>query len=341
MVSKTKTALSQEDIQRLVTANFGAEVRVKSVEEFPEGFFNAVYAISLNQPVEGFSEVVLKVGIEPGKHILIYEKDIMRAEIAVFKMLAERGVPVPKLFCTDFSRSQIPCDYFFMERLMGPTWSKAPTDISPENAERLQYQLGKYTAMMHGIKGEYFGYIKEDTSYHYPTWREAFRSFIENLIEDGRRDGVELPYDDVMETFEPHWHLLDEVTDPSLIHYDMWSKNILLIQRDGEYTIDGIIDLERAFYGDPIAEFISTNTICGDVSQAKVFQKGYSEVAGGFFAWTKSEQIRFAMYNVYMGLLGGVEVYRYDESETPRRLMGSRYFIGQGLAKIKQLAESK
>lgn len=337
MVSKTKNILSHGVIELLVHTNFGEQAVVSSVEEFSEGFFNAVYGIKFVHPVNGYDEVVLKVGVDPDKYVLTYEKNIMKAELDVYQKLEQRGVPVPKVLCQDFSRCEVAFDYFFMERLCGATWDKLKNDISAENEKELQFQLGKYTAMIHSIKGEYFGYIKEDKSYQFETWQEAFKSFIYNIIDDGRKGNVELPYDEVLNAFNPHWHLLDEVKEPSLVNYDMWSKNILLYNRNGTYIIDGIIDHERAFYGDPLAEFISTITICGDITKASAFQKGYTDVACDFFSLNKNEQIRFAMYNVYMGLLMGVEIYRYEESKIPKFLEMSRYVISEGLGKIKEL----
>ncbi len=339
MVSKTKSILSHEVIETLVRTNFGEQAAVSSTEEFSEGLFNAVYGIKFVHPVNGYNEVVLKVGVDPDKYVLTYEKDIMKAEVAVYQKLEQNGVPVPKVLYEDFSRLHVACDYFFMERLCGATWDKLKKEISPENEEQLQFQLGRYSAMIHSIKGEYFGYIKEDKAYQFETWQEAFKSFIHNIIDDGRKGNVDLPYDEILDTFNPLWPLLDEVKEPSLVNYDMWGKNILLAKRNGTYVIDGIIDHERAFYGDPLAEFISTITICGELTKALAFQKGYAEVAGDFFPLSRNGQIRFAMYNVYMGLLMGVEIYRYEESDIPKFLGMSRYVISEGLGKIKELAD--
>jgi aminoglycoside phosphotransferase (APT) family kinase protein len=340
MVSNTKSILSNEVIESLVRTNFGEQAAVSSIEEFSEGFFNAVYGIKFVHPVNGYKEIVLKVGIDPDKHCLTYEKDIMKAEVAIYQKLEPIGVPVPKVLCYDFSRCHVACEYFFMEKLCGATWDKLKNEISEENEEQLQYQLGKYTAMIHSLKGEYYGYIKEDKSYQFETWQEAFKSFIYNIIDDGRKDNVDLPYDEILDTFDPLWHLLDEVKEPSLVNYDMWSKNILLDKRNGTYVIDGIIDHERAFYGDPLAEFISTITICGDITKAIAFQKGYAEVTGDFFSLNRNEQIRFAMYNVYVGLIIGVEIYRYEESDIPKFLKASRNVISEGLGKIKELVDA-
>lgn len=94
----------------------------------------------------------------------------------------------------------------------------------------------------------------------------------------------------------------------------------MLAEKDGEYYIDGIIDHERAFFGDPYAEFISSATICGDVRQSPTFMDNYSLISGKPFTFTRNDQIRLYMYAVYVTLLMGVEVYRYNEGDTQERL---------------------
>lgn len=335
MHSKTKNTLSQEHIQEIVHANFGKEAILESSNEMAGGLFNSVYDLRFTAPVEGHIEMVLKVGVKPDTYVLTYEKDIMQTEAFVYQLLAKNGVPVPRIIKYDNNRTLIDCDYFFMEKLQGSTWASARKTLSPANARQLQYALGRYTAAIHSIKGDYFGYIKEDERYHFSTWRQAFHSFIEDIIADGRKGKIDLPYENILKAFEKYWPLLDLVKEPSLVNYDMWDKNIMLIEKDGQYVIDGIIDHERAFFGDPIAEFLSTVTICGELEKAKDFIKGYKEIRP--FIFEKEEQIRFWMYQVYMGLLIGVEVYRYDEIEHPRFMNMSQHLIHMGLKKIKNM----
>ncbi len=337
MISKTKSLLSKQDIELLVNKNFSDKVKVQSITEYSEGFFNAVYCVEFVETFEGYKEVVLKTGIEQDRYVLTYEKDIMRTETEVYNKLSECGVPIPKILYTDFSRKLVKCDYFFMEKLEGATWEKTENLLTDENRKKLHYELGRYTAMIHNLEGDYFGYIKNDKSYQFSTWKEAFKSFIDNIIEDGVKGGVDLPCDEIYSKIEPFFYALDDVKKPSLVNYDMWSKNIILNNKDGEYVIAGIIDHERAFYGDPIAEFISTQTICGNLEDATKFKEGYSEVNGTFFEMNKNEQIRFMLYNVYMGLLMGVEIYRYDEKDIPRFMEQSRMFINTHIKKLDEL----
>ncbi|MFV0519484.1 MAG: phosphotransferase family protein [Lachnospirales bacterium] len=337
MISKTKSLLDDNSIELLVKKNFGEYVEVERITEFSEGFFNAVYCVEFTKAFEGHKSVVLKTGIGADKYVLTYEKDIMSTEIQVYEKLSRCGVPIPKILFTDFSRQHVNFDYFFMEKLEGLTWEKAENLLTDKNREKLYYELGKYTAMIHNIKGDYYGYIKKDKSYQHSSWKEAFISFIDNIIEDGIKGGVELPFEDIYKKIEPFFYTLDDVKEPSLVNYDMWSKNIILNKIDGEYAIEGIIDHERAFFGDPIAEFISTQTICGDLENATMFKDGYSKFNGSFFEMNKSERIRFMLYNVYMGLLMGVEIYRYDESDISKFMDMSRTFINTHLEKLDEL----
>ncbi len=337
MISKTKSLLDKNSIEELAKKSFGDNTIVKSVSEFSEGFFNAVYCVEFFEEINGRKEIVLKTGVADDKYVLTYEKNIMHTEVELYKKLWETDIPVPKILTVDFSRKYVNFDYFFMEKLEGLTWEKAEESLTPENREQLHLELGRYTAKMHSITGDYFGYIKDDKKYQFNSWKGAFTSFMDDIIKDGIKGHVELPFDEILDTIKPYLHVLDEVTTPCLVDYDMWSKNIILKETNGVYKIEGIIDLERAFYGDPLAEFISTQTICGELKDAVMFRNGYSEIAGKFYEMNRNEQIRFNLYNIYMGLLIGVEIYRYDESDIPRFMEMSRRFINVHIEKLKEL----
>ena len=335
LISVTKSLLSNEKIEELLRKNFGDTVVLISAEELVDGMFNACYKLTIGNCEHDM--LVLKTGVTTGKYVLTYEQGLMRTEVDVYRMLEQTEIPVPRIIAVDYSRELVDCDYFFMEYLLGDTWGKFIHTgvISPENTRVLHRELGRNTARLHTIKGNYFGYIRDDKFYRHPTWREAFRAMVDSLIQDGRRDGVELPYSAVYDTFEPLWSLLDEITEPSLVHYDMWAKNILLIKRNGQYIIDGIIDLERCFYGDPIAEYISTVTIVGNLEQAEDFISGYNEVLP--FRFTENDKIRLGMYKVYMGLLVGIEIYRYPEADVKQRTAGNSMWIMRMLDELNDL----
>lgn len=335
MESKTKTILTGEMVEKIIRKAFG-ETQVQHVHIFTEGWFNAVYAVDFTDSSRSPRAVVIKTSVEDGKYVLSYERDIMKAELAVYDAIRGTIIPAPRILARDFDRDIVGCDYFIMEKLPGDNWGHLEKEITPENHERLVAELARYTAALHQIHGGWFGYLREDPAYHYPTWREAFEGMVRLQIRDGERDGVDMPYAEILSAFAPYWGLLEDVKEPCLIDFDMWKKNIMLRKEGAGYVIDGILDYERAFYGDPCAEFVASNTIVGDVSQSALFIENYSAISGRPFVFTARERVRLIMYDIYLSLLMGVEVYRYDEQDTQRMLGHCRRRLQAEFAQLKE-----
>jgi aminoglycoside phosphotransferase (APT) family kinase protein len=102
-----------------------------------------------------------------------------------------------------------------------------------------------------------------------------------------------------------HEDVLDEVAVPVLVHFDLWDGNIL-IDLDGEAPrIGGLIDAERAFWGDPLADFVSL-ALLGDINQDEAFLAGYRH-ADGPGKLNASSRVRLALYRSYLYLIMLVE----------------------------------
>lgn len=342
MKSNTKTIVTKEQIQEIISYHFGESTRVNYVEELTDGWFNAVYMINLEgEGVLGNKDMVLKTGIETGKYTIRYEKDIMKTELSIYDMLWETDIPVPQILARDSSKSIINCEYFIMERVLVDNWMNFEQMISKENHDKLLGDMAEYVGKLHRIKGNYFGYIKDDTSFHHKDWRSAFTAMVHMMVEDGKKDGIDLPYNIILEAFEKVWYILDEVKEASLVNFDLWSKNVMLGYKDGEFFISALIDHERAFYGDPHADFNAMNELCTDVSTSKIFKERYSKGKGEEFTYTLNDRIRLCMYKVYLSLLMGVEVYRYDEVDRREMLDYCHKEIQKDLIELNQLIVDK
>ncbi|WP_406176517.1 DUF3626 domain-containing protein [Streptomyces sp. NBC_00996] len=85
------------------------------------------------------------------------------------------------------------------------------------------------------------------------------------------------PVDEVARTAKTAYDALDEVTVPRLVHFDLWRGNILVERPAGTAPrIGGLIDGERMFWGDPLADFVSL-ALLADIKQDKDFLTGYQE----------------------------------------------------------------
>lgn len=93
-----------------------------------------------------------------------------------------------------------------------------------------------------------------------------------------------------------------------MIHFDLWNGNVLV--EDGRIT--GLVDGERAFWGDPVAEFVSLSLL-GTLDE---------ELLAGYGA--DVDRVKLSLYRVYLYLIMLVE-------GTPRGYTGARH---EGLVKL-------
>ncbi|MEU7529635.1 aminoglycoside phosphotransferase family protein [Saccharothrix sp. NPDC042600] len=274
--SASKRRLGVGELDAVVREALG--VGLAAHVELTGGMFNTAYRLT----TEDGRETVLKVAPPPGVPLMTYERDLMRTEALAFSLMAGRGLPVPEvLHASD--------DLLLMTALRGTPWNAA--GLPDASRAGLRRELGGIVRELHGITGDVFGYPQGPRG---STWRSAFLAMVDAVLADARRFGVDLP--DVRPAFTARAHLLDEVTSPVLVHFDLWEANIFVA--DGR--IEGIIDPERAMFGDPLAE-LATVALFADVDADYLAGYGRTE------PFTPAEETRIALYRAYLCLIMIVE----------------------------------
>jgi aminoglycoside phosphotransferase (APT) family kinase protein len=337
MKSITKNQINNETIEAMVQFNFGETAVAADITELGGGLFNSAYSFTLHVPSQEAERLVLKVAVAPSTRTLSYEKDIMRMEVALYQKLAGI-VPTPKLRGVDFSRTVIDCDYFFMERMSGSPWNTIAKKISEENKEALKQEYGSYLALIHQIDGEYFGYCK-NSEYEFTTWSAAFQKMVDEILLDASQGGVRFPDAKIKKVLAPHIHLLDEIKTPKLVHSDLWAGNIFLRKENNIFRIEGLIDHERAFWGDPVADYTASFGIYADIRKERSVQKGIEKIQGYPFILTKNDEIRMSMYRLYGALILGAETYRYSKSFGYFQLIYSKFMLRKYIRQLEKAAK--
>ncbi|WP_049575365.1 phosphotransferase family protein [Streptomyces sp. SBT349] len=296
------------DVLRAMVARAYGDARVPEggawCEELGHGWFNVAYRVRLRDG----ERVVLKIAPPSGVEVMTYERDAMRTELAALALIRERtDVPVPAVHFHDGSHELCDADWFFMEHLDADTLGIVKDTLTPELYGTYRTALGAVNRALNEIRGDRFGPLLGGPPHGEEsggaTWRQVFTGLLEDVLCDGERRRVDIgwDYDVIRRILADHADCLDEVTEPAFIEWDLWDGNVMV--RDG--TLVGIIDHERALYGDPIMEagFVDLGQPAGTDAN---FLRGY-----GRGPLTPGESLRRRLYTVHLLLIMVIEtVYR-------------------------------
>lgn len=322
MYSTSKRIVSIETARRMVAAAFGAETAIQTYRELRDGYFNAAYRIILNDG----RPIVLKVAPPPDVTVLRYERGIMATEVAVLRRVAAlNSVPVPRVYYYDRSHTLIDSDYYLMEFIPGEAYHQRRDQLSEEMRDATDTAIGAHLAQINAIGGDFFGYMALPIQ-RFPTWRQAFLAMFDDLLADGQARHVALPldYGTLRARVERVAPVLDEVRTPQLVHWDLWDGNIFV---NGSGHITGIIDFERALWGDPLMEFQYRT-----LEIAPAFERGYGS---SLFA-APTAVARRTLYNLYLYLIMVIECsYRAYETDDQERW--ARRQLAVELARLETL----
>lgn len=229
---------------------YGNAATIHAFHELTGGYFNAAYAIDLSDG----QRYVLKVAPPDAVPVLTYERGIIHAEVEMMRLVrAQTSAPVPEILHFDPSRRLLGAPFFLMGWVEGAPLDSVRATLSPEAAAAIDQQVGAMLRQINAITGRAFGYIAPGATAH-RRWRDAFLRIVAQLLDDGGALEVALPRpaDLLLAQLAHCAGVLDEVATPHLVLWDLWDGNIFVDPATARVT--GIIDFERALWGDPLME---------------------------------------------------------------------------------------
>jgi fructosamine-3-kinase len=197
---------------------------------------------------------------------------MMRQEPGLHTLLRERtDVPVPAIVAHDFSHQDLDRDCLLMERMPGMPIS-GRGHLSPRAFDAILREVGHGLQQVHSLTGDRYGYVGEHRPMEpRPDWPSAFAIMWHTLLDDIQRcDGYSADEANRMRRLlDRYMRVFDRPVPASLLHMDVWAENILANEQ-GRLT--GLIDWDRALWGDPEIEFAVLD-YCGISEPA--FWEGY------------------------------------------------------------------
>jgi aminoglycoside phosphotransferase (APT) family kinase protein len=243
--------------------------------------------------------------------VLSYERRAMATELAALELVRQHtSVPVPEVHFADDSGDLCSSSYFFMPYVDADNLELIKGSLAPELRASYQVKLGAANRELNSVPGPGFGPLLSPGT---RSWRAVFADMVEDVLADGERRRVDIgwEYDTVRQLMAEESACLDAVTEPRFVEWDLWDGNVMV--RDGK--IVGIIDHERAFYGDPLVEFGFIATQLETFGDPADFLRGY-----GKQALSDGEAMRRRLYCIHFGLVLAIEPsYRCYPDPEPAR----------------------
>jgi Ser/Thr protein kinase RdoA (MazF antagonist) len=310
-----------ELLRTLVTSKQSVDPAALTFQLIPTGKHNTSYFVNT-----GDGELVLRIAPPDDAGFLFYERRMMAQEPEIHALLRERTtVPVAPILAYDDSHPLIDRDYLLMERLPGRPLTEVRVTESFYN--RVLFQVGGYLRQMHALTAERYGYLGA----HHPmesqaSWWEAFvvmwNLILDDIVAAGGYTAEEAVF--MRQLLPAYRSCFDRSVPASLLHMDVWHQNILV---DAEGTVTGLVDLDRALWGDPEIEFAVLD-YCGVSEPA--FWEGYGRSRDTL----PEARIRARFYLLY-------EVQKYIVIRLLRRddPAGAQRYKEQSFALARPLAE--
>jgi len=328
MKSRSKYIVSNEMINAVFMK--AGICGVNHIELLGAGEFNSIYACD----TDDFSYVI-KIAPVHQSNLLTYETDMMKQELYFYSILQKMTtIRTPKIFYLDFSKSLLPTPYFIMEKLAGV--SSDQIQLNHEETEKFQESLAWMMAQIHKNKNSKFGYLQNGL---FDNWYLAISSMVMNLIQDAKRFHHSSQRGKKLLHYIHQNKMILECVESTMVNFDIWPPNLIYRVENDKIEL-GLIDLERCFFGDFIADFVSFNLMSMTLAQKSDIIKKYLQYSDTIIEFNDDFEIRYAIVLGYLGLILEVEKYaRYSLFHFGwwRNVAASKLIFNQCFKTLKKL----
>ncbi|MFD1431563.1 phosphotransferase family protein [Lacticaseibacillus yichunensis] len=266
MTSRLAEDLTTAQLQK-IAHHLRPALNISAVRPLAGGLFNAVYLLTTTD-----GPLVLRVGPVHRELLLPYERHLMQAETVVDNLLGPR-----QILATDFSKTLVDRDLMLQRYQPGQPLSALMAKGPLPDA--LQNQLGQAVARIHHVtaSNQQFGRVALMTANPddgFARWGAFLTHEITDtaarLVTCGLLTGGQSAM--IGDLFRREEAALNEVTEPHLVHADLWSVNVL-VSEDSKRIVS-VIDFDRAIWGDPEFDFSPTWAFGADPA----FARGYGNL---------------------------------------------------------------
>lgn len=225
---------------------------------------------------------------------------------------------MPKTLFVDFTHQLIDRDYMFQSFIEGERWEDVVGELSAAENDMLWEQFGKLLKKIHDVRGEAFGMSLP--GFQFRRWSHTVIDHMEHTLKLTKNNQIEVPnLAHIMEVVRVHPERLDEIQVPRLLHGDLWLFNLLINRGKNGPSIVGILDADRAWWGDPMADW--TMFILAHAEKVEGHSRFWQ--AYGQPEDTAGTRFRAAVYDAMYAGRAFVWAVDHQDAETVERAKGT------------------
>jgi fructosamine-3-kinase len=226
--------ISWQVLRRIVQQWAGTAAELAEVRPLEGGNISAVLAITTTTG----DRCVLK--FSPHRVTRDFEREQYQLDL-----MRRLGVPAPNVYATHVADLDDPNSYILMEYIDGMDLGQAKRQCAPEQFDRLQEQLAEIVAALHAHTGEKYMRVMQPEGPSFPTWPSFFRTVYDPIWHEAERH-PSLPVKarkQIARIHEKLDRLLSHDDCPRLVHWDIWSTNLVAKPDDaGNWRITALLD---------------------------------------------------------------------------------------------------
>jgi fructosamine-3-kinase len=221
-------------LRRIVQQWAGTTAELAEVRPLDGGNISTVLGIT----TDAGDRCVLK--ITPHRVTREFERETYQLDL-----LRKLDVPAPRVYKTQIADLDDPNSYILMEFVEGVDLAEAKRQCSSEQFDRLQEQLAEIVATMHRHTGEKYMRVMQPEGPSFPTWSTFFRTVYDPIWHEAEKHPA-LPgkaRKQIAKIHEKLDFLLTHSDLPRLVHWDIWSTNLLAKpDGSGNWQITALLD---------------------------------------------------------------------------------------------------
>lgn len=319
--SNCNKEIRKKELQTLVVSATQGTSPLKNTFEIKSGRFNTIYQIENNNS----DYRILRIAPSTSLEVYAHESCLLKRELSVYAFLPLITEHVPKVIFADFTKKTINRDYIILSFIDGQIWESMQIKLSKQQNINLWIQLIRIIEMINKVEDKKYGF--PSPLKRYVSWKSALVNILGKMIQDLRKYSLEINGpEELLGLINRDNNYLFEISKAKLTHGDLWPKNVLIKKSASGVKIVGIIDWERAFWGDPRAEWIlpgkrfaGQKAKRANIFRCGLFSADYDEIPKVIGDKYKCKNVgEFFREQVYLGIFltqRKLEAQRYPRSE--------------------------